>query len=840
MMTFKILPVALLAILLMSYGCEPAPDAKQLPSLDVMPYPSKVTLASGHFVVNETFSVFSDIDDEFITSAVDRFIERASLQTGLTLATAAAPNPESAALVITLEASHTEKHSASSDDPRSVSLSSSDSSPWHQQENYALEITPDRIELSAESNVGIVRGLETLLQLLGTPVKNKSSEPAAAITLPALTINDSPRFPWRGLMLDSVRHFFSVNTIKRQLDGMAAAKLNVFHWHLTDDQGWRLESKLFPKLHQQASGGLYYSHDDVREIVAYAKARGIEVLPEIDMPGHATAIGVAYPELMTSPGPYVVEERWGVHTPLLNPANEAVYAFADKIFSEVASLFPFAYVHIGGDEVNPRDWANNSDIREFMQQQNLDSAPALQAYFNQRIAALLATHGRKMIGWDEVLHPSLPNDVIIQSWQGPDALGEAVAQDHPALLSTGFYLDQPQPAAYHYRNSIVPQPLQVDTDIDDGETWQTWTFEMPRKRGNSVRGSFTIITDEKGGLRGFIDFANQSRRDIQNLHTQRDLLQFSVDTWMGKMQPRLRLHQGKLAGEVIVANAKYLATGKQIAGSDHENNVFPSGKAPITIDDANMHLVLGGEAAVWSELIDENTIDLRIWPRAFVVAERLWSPKTVQDEDFMYERLQAVSSWSELSVDLRHKSQPVEIMKNLIKSYRIESLQILAQAVEPAQYYHRHHEKFTHETYSRRDPLDRFVDALPAESREVRTLSQNIDAWLANRGNAAAKAAIENQLTAWAANQHPMLLLVTNHHEIASLEKIVHDVRKVATVGLKLVSHLELGQPLTAEEYKQARRQLLQAQEIQHEMIVAAAYPVEKLLMAIDKMEKTP
>lgn len=188
------------------------------------------------------------------------------------------------------------------------------------------------VDISANTRFGALRAMETLLQLMQNGAENTS--------LPWVTIEDSPRFPWRGLLLDSARHFIPLPDIKRQIDGMAAAKLNVLHWHLTDDQGWRFSSKRYPKLTQLASDGLYYTPEQMREVVRYAAERGIRVVPEIDMPGHASAIAVAYPELMSAPGPYAMERHWGVLKPVLDPTKEATYAFADAMVSELAAIFP--------------------------------------------------------------------------------------------------------------------------------------------------------------------------------------------------------------------------------------------------------------------------------------------------------------------------------------------------------------------------------------------------------------------------------------------------------------------------------------------------------------------
>ena len=181
--------------------------------------------------------------------------------------------------------------------------------------------------------------------------------------MPAISIDDSPRFPWRGLMIDVSRHFIPLDVLKRNLDGMAAVKLNVFHWHLSDNQGFRVESKKFPKLHELGSDGLYYTQDEVRDLIAYARERGIRVVPEFDMPGHSTAWFVGYPELASGPGPYEIERKWGVFDPAMDPTREETYKFLDEFIGEMARLFPDQFFHIGGDEVNGKQWDANPKIQ---------------------------------------------------------------------------------------------------------------------------------------------------------------------------------------------------------------------------------------------------------------------------------------------------------------------------------------------------------------------------------------------------------------------------------------------------------------------------------------------
>jgi hypothetical protein len=373
---------------------QPTWGLAQVALLPLMPYPQSIEQQAGQLLLNSNWKV--NIEGKVsadVKNTLDIFVARASAQTGKKNRWEKVRYKKANLFVSVI-------------DPTPISNYVKD---W--DEAYQLTINGDRIELHAQQLLGMQRGLETLLQLIGT---------APEIRLPMLTIKDKPRFKWRGLLLDTSRHFFSVTTIKRQIDAMALAKYNIFHWHLTDDQGWRFESKKYPNLHKMASDGEFYTREQMADVVAYARARGIQVLPEIDMPGHASAIAVAYPELMSAPGPYTMEYHWGVHKPTLNPANENTYAFADAIVAEVAELFPFEYLHIGGDEVDPEHWNTNSSIQAFMKEHELKDHRALQAYFNQRLQIILQKHQRKMIGWDEIQHPDLPKDIVIHSWRGPD------------------------------------------------------------------------------------------------------------------------------------------------------------------------------------------------------------------------------------------------------------------------------------------------------------------------------------------------------------------------------------------------------------------------------------
>jgi len=311
-----------------------------------------------------------------------------------------------------------------------------------EDESYTLEVTPSGAELSAPTTLGVMRGLQTFLQLVEiTP---------QGFAVPTVWIEDKPRFRWRGLMIDSGRHFMPVEVIRRNLDAMSAVKLNVLHWHLSENQGFRVESRRFPKLQGMGSDGLFYTQDQVRGIIAYARDRGIRVVPEFDMPGHSTAWFVGYPELASAPGPYSVERKWGVFDPAMDPTRESTYKFLDEFIGEMAGLFPDQFFHIGGDEVNGKQWDANPRIQRFIRAHGLKDNAGLQAYFNTRVQKLVAKHGKTMEGWDEILRPDLPKSIVIQSWRGQKSLADAAQQGYRGLLSYGYYLDLMYTAASHY------------------------------------------------------------------------------------------------------------------------------------------------------------------------------------------------------------------------------------------------------------------------------------------------------------------------------------------------------------------------------------------------------
>lgn len=766
--------------------------------LPLMPWPAHVERpqAQGALVLNNQLTLNVSGDD--LGDAASRWRERIARQTGWTLQPQLAP-----AKAPTINVVIAKKVPAI---PRPDS-----------DESYQLKVSGEGVTLRANTRFGALRGMETLLQLIQNGAENTA--------IPYVTIDDAPRFPWRGLLLDSARHFMPLDAIKRQIDGMAAAKLNVFHWHLTDDQGWRFASTRYPKLQQQASDGLFYTQAQMKEIVRYATDRGIRVVPEIDMPGHASAIAVAYPELMSAPGPYQMERHWGVLKPVLDPTKEATYAFAEAMIGELAAIFPDPYLHIGGDEVDDSQWQANPAIQKFMRGKGLADSHALQAYFNRRLETILEKYHRQMVGWDEIYHPDLPKSILIQSWQGQDALGEVAKHGYRGILSTGFYLDQPQYTAYHYRNEVVPQGLNGVDTITDNDSAQSWRFVMPRLKGSAVEGSFTLIKGDSG-WRGFIDFKGKSRRAVQDIAWLNDnQITFSVDTWMGETRPVLTVNDDRLGGYFLLGNARYPVSGQRL-------DEVPEGIQPVVPDAEQQKNLLGGEAALWAENVAAPVLDIKLWPRAFAVAERLWSAQDVKDSDNMYQRLQAMDGWSTVSVGLQQHGQQLVQFTRLANGGSTLALQILAQAIEPAHYYTRQHLKFQANNYHQFEPLNRLADALPPESDTVRSLDRWAERLISDAEDNESADALRHVFTRWQNNTADALALTESSYQLAAIGPVVQQVDKLATLGLRLTDLVARQGTLDDKEYASVQAQLDEAAKTQDELVIAAVYPLEKLLRA--------
>jgi hexosaminidase len=568
-----------------------------------------------------------------------------------------------------------------------------------EDESYTLDVTSEGAVLKAPTRAGALHGLATFAQLVTLA--------PGGFEVPAVHIEDSPRFPWRGLMLDSSRHWMPVEVVKRNLDAMAAVKLNVFHWHLSDDQGFRVESKRFPKLHQEGSDGLYYTQDQIRGVVAYARDRGIRVIPEFDIPGHTQAWLAGYPELGTNPGPYEIGRKWGVFENVLDPSREETYTFLDGFFEEMTALFPDPYFHIGGDEVEPTEWKASARVQAFAKQNNLKDAAAIQAYFNQRVQKLLQKRGKTVIGWDEVLEPSLPRDIVVQSWRGQKSLAAAATQGYRGILSWGYYLDHLSTAAFHY----AVDPLSGDAD-----------------------------------------------------------------------------------------------------------KLGPAEKARI----------LGGEMCMWAEYATSETVDSRIWPRAAVIAERLWSPAATKDIASMYARMEAVSRGLEWT-GVQHRANYAPMLDRMTGGRPVEPLRVLADAVEGLGLGPRARSR----SYTSLTPMNRLVDAARPESESVRALELAAAKVAADpKGSTAEAVLLRREFARWAANDARFQALASESVLLVELKPLSRDLAALGEAGLKLLDGLEKGQSPAATWIAEQTKEITRMEKPTVEVNLAATRPVKILLKA--------
>ena len=563
------------------------------------------------------------------------------------------------------------------------------------EERYSLRVTPMGVSIDASTSLGVLRALATLEQLPRTNKKGRY--------LPEVDIRDQPRFAWRGLLIDAARHFMPVAVIKRNLDGMAAVKLNVLHWHLTDDQGFRIESKVFPRLQTVGStDGLFYTQAEVREVLAYAAARGIRVVPEFDMPSHTTSWIVAYPRLASNDSVYAPYTRWRTTNVAIDPTRETTYTFIDSLLTEMTGLFPDPYFHAGGDENDGRNWRRTPRIVAWMQAHNMTKADGntvdkhqLQTYFNRRVLAMLQQRGKTMLGWDEILGPDLPKEVIIQSWRGKKGLNEAARLGHPVLLSNGYYLDLNLSAA----SSYLTDPLPPDT--------------------------------------------------------------------------------------------------------------------PLT--PAEQQLVLGGEAAMWAEYADSVILDSRIWPRAGAVAERLWSPQAAtRSVPDLHRRLNLLSPQLE-ALGLRHRRVPELLLKQLAGPGSVAPLRTLVEVIEPVKEYKRNFQGFNYTTAT---PLNRLVDAAPAESEVARLFAVLVDSVVMVRPGVPGflppaprqAAALRTEALRWQANDALLQPLLAANPSLTEYAPLSARLASVVTVVLERLAQLQAGQAASAAWLAAARATLDAAQ----------------------------
>lgn len=511
--------------------------------------PAGVELGSGQLVIHQSFSVANTgAHDGSLDGEVQRFVTQLSRQSGIPFR----PKPGSTP-TLEIHADHGRE---------AVQKLGED-------ESYELTVADAGAKLTAPTTLGILRGLQTFLQLVElTP---------AGFAAPAVTIKDQPRFAWRGMLIDVSRHFIPIDVLKRNIDGMAGVKMNVLHWHLSDDQGFRAESKKFLKLTGMGSDHMFYTQAEIREFIAYAYDRGIRVMPEFDIPGHSRSWFLGYPELSAGSGPYTLEG--GGIDPILDPTRESTYKFLEKFIGEMAKLFPDGYFHIGGDEVDGKQWDANPKIQEFMKAHGLKNNQDLQAYFNQRLEKIVAKNHKTMVGWDEILHPDLPKTIVVQSWRGQASLAAAAKQGYRGLLSYGYYLDLMWPASRHY--AVDPMTMTA-TDaaatltpeeknlILGGESCQWAEWVTPENIDSHIWPRNAAIAERL--------WSPQEVKDVASLYKRMKAVSYDLE-WLGLTHNSARTAMlQRMAGKGDTAALRVLA---DVVEPVKDYNRWDDAKGPI-------------------------------------------------------------------------------------------------------------------------------------------------------------------------------------------------------------------------------------------------------------------
>lgn len=784
--------------------------------LNLMPYPQNVELGQGKISLDKSFSIYiKGYDSPRVQFNIKRTMERLYRQTGLPMLNWHAESEKDATLVIDIRnAPKSEVQDINSD------------------ESYQLESRNGQIIIRSERPYGAFHGLETFLQLVTTD--------ATGYFVPVVSIQDEPRFPWRGVSYDTSRHFIELDVILRQLDAMASAKMNVFHWHMWDDQAIRIQLDNYQKLWQDTADGDYYTKDEIRYVVNYARNLGIRVIPEISLPGHASAVAHAYPELMSGMGEqsYPHQRGWGVFEPLMDPTNPELYKMLASVFDEVVELFPDEYFHIGGDEPNYQQWKDNPKIQQFIKDNNLDGERGLQSYLNTKVEQMLEARGKKMAGWDEIWHKDLPTSIVIQSWQGHDSIGRAAKEGYQGILSTGYYLDQPQPTSYHYRNHPIPKGITVDDQLYQDEKFATYDWVKPRNKGGPRTGNLTIIKAADGSYRAFTDYDGKSREEVFIIEYVPGVkFRGHFDNFMSYTEFNYDFADGKLkdSSYQLIGNVRWPTTGELVASSDMEGSVIPepNGGYPAELTEKEQQLILGGEITIWGENLDSMTIEQRLWPRSYAIAERLWSSQDLTDERSMYRRMKVIDTWSEISLGLRHHADANMMLKRLANGADETPLQTLAKYIEPAQYYARHWEKWIStpnegDLYNQYERLNRFADALPVESLAVYEMQDLVVAYAQGDITALDALAMHYQNISLAAQQAKPIFAAN----VASVETVpvAEAAIKVADLGLTLIKLAKQGSGIGQSDVEAYQRIINENAIIFDETIVAIVVPTEQLL----------
>lgn len=448
--------LSLLVSALVITACRPGP------AHSVIPLPAEVDASDGSFALDASVGIaLDDASDTLLARLVDVWAGPYRERAGLPL-----PVEDGGAIRLSVDRDAATPNGDGEGERRVAGVG---------PEGYRLEVTPTGISITGADHAGVFYGLQTLSQLM-PPGTEAGAAPVEGIEIDAVSIVDTPRYSYRGVHLDVARHFFGPDFVKSYIDLLARYKINRFHWHLTDDQGWRIQIDAYPRLTEigayrdethvghgsepfhgdgQRHGG-YYTKEEIRDVVAYAQDRFVTIIPEIEMPGHAMAALAAYPELACTEGPFEVAETWGVFEDIYCPYEET-FTFLETVLGEVIELFPGEYVHVGGDEAPKTRWEESAFVQELMQREGISEVEQVQGWFIRRIERFLGENGKRLIGWDEILEGGLPPDATVMSWRGILGGIEASRMGHDVIMTpySHLYLD------YYQSEHPVEEPLAI-------------------------------------------------------------------------------------------------------------------------------------------------------------------------------------------------------------------------------------------------------------------------------------------------------------------------------------------------------------------------------------------
>lgn len=668
--------------------------AADQPLISLMPKPAHMTRGTGLLVVGKGFTIHLNgaADDEAVRSGAARLAQELQRSSRTNIAI----DKHRSAGGITVVVGRRQ--------PVKIGV----------DESYSLVVSASGARLDAPTSIGALRGLATLRQLVVSD--------AGHTVLPAVSIEDAPLYKWRGLMIDCARHFVPIETLEHTLDAMELTKLNVLHLHLSDNEGFRLQSKVFPELTGKGSNGQFYTQQQMRELIRQAALRGIIVVPEFDMPSHSKSWFAGYPDLASAPGPYtpgplslgnlppkasfaeIVKAAATAPTPAFDPSRESTYTFLDRFFDEMTKVFPSPYFHIGADENNGAIWRANPSITAFMRAHHLKDTTALQAYFVDRVHTLLSRHGRTMVAWEEAWAPDAKPGAIYQVWSPMakvNLLKTPIAPEDKLLVSKGFYLDIFFPAYAHYMNDALPSS---------------------------------------------------------------------------------------------------------------------SPPSPL----------LGGEAAMWTELEDRNDIESRLWPRTGVIAERLWTPGKADSAEDVYARMFHLGTVLDAAGVAQLREYHAGVAR-LAAGGPTEPVQTLLDVLTPLKGYKRLMSRVGAMQNPNPPPLTSAADVALVDSAAKYQFRAAVAGFLAHR-NADSAAAVRTWLERWKNNWGALQPVAANSKDLAAVAGHAERLAALASFALDQLPTLEQGIPLSQAQTEQADRLIKDAQRAEGQTELAVVPELAGLL----------